>query len=289
MTPVPELETAEQLLRADSQTLAGALNISAADARREVQLLLSRALGGDFATLLGHPERIPQARASQWYVEKFARRLGGEPIAYILRERRFYGLHFEITADVLIPRPETEALIDVMLEQLPEDAEGRVIDLGTGSGCIAITLAKLRPHVRVIATDVSKAALAVAARNAERHGVFNLELRAGEWYDPVAGLRFDVIVSNPPYIAQGDAHLSEGDLRFEPRAALCGGTDGLDALRAIVAHAPAHLKPGGQLVVEHGYDQAAPVAELMRQAGFAEVLTRTDLAGIARVVAGRLA
>jgi release factor glutamine methyltransferase len=281
-------QAAEQMLRADAQTLSSAQQLALSDARREIQLLLTRVCGVDLAGLLAHPERIPQARASQTYLDMFARRLHGEPIAYILNEREFYGRAFEVTPDVLIPRPETELLVECALERLPEHAERKVLDLGTGSGCIAITLAKQRREIKVLATDASKAALAVAARNVGRHAAFNVELRAGSWFEPVMDLRFDVIVSNPPYVADHDPHLRQSDLRFEPRIALCAGVDGLSALKIIIAAASAHLKPGGWLLVEHGHDQSGAVMDLMRARGLGDVIARNDLAGIARVAAGRL-
>jgi release factor glutamine methyltransferase len=279
---------ADQLLRADAQTLSSAQQLTLSDARREIQLLLTRVCGVDLAGLLAHPERIPQARTSQTYLDMFARRLHGEPIAYIVNEREFYGRAFEVTPDVLIPRPETELLVECALERVPERAERKVLDLGTGSGCIAITLAKQRREIKLLATDASKAALAVAARNVARHAAFNVELRAGNWFEPVMDLRFDVIVSNPPYVAEHDPHLQQGGLRFEPRTALCAGVDGLSALEIIIAAAPRHLKPGGWLLVEHGHDQSSAVMHLMRNAGLAEVIARSDLAGIARVAGARL-
>ena len=288
MSSTEAAHTAELMLRADSQTLSSALHVALPDARREIQLLLTRALGIDLAGLLARPERIPEARTSPTYLEMFTRRLRGEPIAYILGEREFYARVFEVTPDVLIPRPETELLVDVVLELLPERTERRVLDLGTGSGCIAITLAKLRREIKVIATDASKAALAVAARNLARYAAYNVELRAGSWFKPVVGLRFDLIVSNPPYIADGDAHLAQGDLRFEPKSALCAGPHGLTALEVIIAGASAHLKPRGWLLVEHGYDQAGPVTALMQAQSLSGVISRNDLAGIARVTAGHL-
>ena len=288
MSSTEAAQTAELMLRADSQTLSAAQQLALPDARREVQLLLTRALGIDLAGLVAHPERIPEARTSPMYLEMFTRRLRGEPMAYILGEREFYARVFEVTADVLIPRPETELLVDAALELLPERTERRVLDLGTGSGCIAITLAKLRREIKVIATDASKAALAVAARNLARYAAYNVELRAGSWFKPVMGLRFDLIVSNPPYIADGDAHLAQGDLRFEPKSALCAGPDGLTALELIIAGASAHLKPRGWLLVEHGYDQAEAVAALMKAEALSGVISRTDIAGIARVTAGHL-
>jgi len=288
VSPSEAARVAESMLRVDSQTLSSAQQLTSADARREIQLLLTHALGIDLAGLLAHPERIPEARASQRYLDLLARRLGGEPMAYILGVREFYGRSFEVTADVLIPRPETELLVDLALELIPERSERRVLDLGTGSGCIGITLAKQRRELKVIATDASKAALAVAARNVALHAAYNVELRAGSWFKPVAGLRFDLIVSNPPYVAEDDPHLGEGDLRFEPRAALSAGTDGLTALDLIIAGAPQHLKAGGWLLVEHGYEQSDAVTRLLRAREFAEVVVRKDLSGISRVAAGRL-
>ena len=214
------------------------------------------------------------------------RRLGGEPVAYILGEREFYGLVFEVAPAVLIPRPETELLVELALERIPEGAAARVLDLGTGTGCVAITLAKLRPTARVIATDLSQEALSVAARNARSHEVVNLELRPGDWFEPVAGEQFDVIVSNPPYVAAGDPHLAQGDLRYEPGLALASGSDGQEALRIIVAKAVRHLLSSGSLLVEHGYDQGEAGTRLMRDAGLADANSHTDLAGIPRVTAG---
>ena len=282
----PAYEAAEQLLRADSSTLASALEIPVPQARREVQMLLTRALGADLAILLAHPERVLEARGTAAYAQMFARRLGGEPMAYVVGEREFYGLIFEVTPAVLIPRPETELLVEMALERLSEESASTVLDLGTGSGCIAVTLAKLRPKARIVATDLSQAALAVAERNARRHGV-TVEFRAGSWFEPVGGERFDVIVSNPPYVAEQDPHLSQGDLPFEPSLALTAGSDGLNALRAIVSGAPRYLSPGGSLLVEHGFGQAEAVAQLLRSAALTDVIARTDLAGIPRAVAGR--
>jgi len=284
---IPDVETAERLLRADSATLASALQIPLPEARRDVQILLTRALGGDLGTLLGHPERVPHARATDAYSQAFARRLGGEPMAYLLGEREFYGLRIEVTAEVLIPRPETELVVEMALERLPETGPARVLDMGTGSGCIGVTLAKLRPGVHVIASDVSEAALSVAARNAQRERLHNIEFRLGSWFEPLAGEQFDVIVSNPPYVALGDPHLQEGDLRAEPHLALVAGSDGLEALRAIVLGASEYLLPAATLILEHGHDQAQALAELLAAARFRNIVSRTDLAGIARVAAGR--
>jgi len=279
-------EAAELLLRADSSTLAAAIQIPFPQARREVQTLLTRTLGIDLAILLAHPERVPQARATPAYTQMFARRLGGEPMAYVLGEREFYGLIFQVTPAVLIPRPETELLVEMALERLPEKCAAALLDVGTGSGCVAVTLAKLRPAARIVATDLSQVALAVAERNARRHGV-TVEFRAGSWFEPVGDERFDVIVSNPPYVGERDAHLSQGDLAFEPSLALTAGADGLDALRTVVLQASRHLAPGGTLLVEHGFGQAEAVAQLLHSAALTDVIARTDLAGIPRAAAGR--
>jgi len=275
-------------LRSDSAALSGALRVPLPEARREVQVLLRRALGWDLARLLGHPEVAPGPEAAERYERMLARRLAQEPVAYILGEREFYGLSFEVTAAVLIPRPETELLVELALERLPTSVRCRILDLGTGSGCIAVTVAKLRPHAQVVATDLSQAALEVLVRNARRHGVRNLVHRAGNWFDAVHGERFDVIASNPPYVAAGDPHLGQGDLRFEPQAALHCGADGLDALREITTQAPRHLLPRGWLLLEHGQGQEASVLDLMKETGFTELSSHRDLAGIARVAAGRL-
>jgi release factor glutamine methyltransferase len=284
---ISDLESGEQLLRADSATLAAALQISVPEARREIQSLLTYALGIDLAALLAHPERVSEARATAGYSQTFARRLGGEPMAYLLGEREFYSLSFEVTPAVLIPRPETELLVEMALDRLREDAIVAVLDVGTGSGCIAVTLAKLRPAAKVVATDLSHAALAVAERNARRQRVTNVEFRAGTWFEPVRNERFDLIVSNPPYVAEHDPHLLQGDLRAEPSLALVAGPEGLEGLRATISQAPQHLLPGGVLLVEHGYRQAEAIAQLLDAAAFVDLIARTDLAGIPRVAGGR--
>ena len=225
-----------------------------------------------------------------------ARRSLGHPVAYLLGTREFYSRDFAVSPDVLIPRPETETLVEAALERVAAGCRPReggdpvsILDLGTGSGAIAITLACELSHADVTATDCSAAALQVAKANAAAHAA-RVDFALGEWYAPVAGRRFDLIVSNPPYVAARDPHLAEGDLRFEPRGALTDeSADGLDSLRAIVAGAAAHLNPGGWLLVEHGHDQAGGVAALMAQAGCAERLSIPDLAGIARVAGARIA
>lgn len=213
------------------------------------------------------------------------RRAAGEPIAYLTGACEFYGLEFRVTPSVLIPRPETELLVDLVLERLPGAGRARVLDLGTGSGCIAVTLAHLRPRLEVWAADASPAALEVARDNARRLDA-TVRLLRSDWLAALAGERFDLILANPPYVAAGDPHLSQGDLRFEPASALVAGEDGLNDIRRIVAAAPAHLVPGGWLLFEHGYDQGQRCRTLLAQAGFARVASWRDLAGIERVSGG---
>jgi release factor glutamine methyltransferase len=273
----------------DAKRLADALGLASRDARAEAELLLVRALNIPKARLLAHPELAEEASRNVRYLEFLERRLAGEPIAYILGEREFYGLDFRVTPDVLIPRPETELLVDLALARIPEDERRRVLEVGTGSGCIAVAIAHLRPRTSVIATDVSSAALAVAQDNARRHAADNVEFRCGDGFAPVREERFDLILSNPPYVAQDDPHLLQGDLRFEPKLALTSGADGLVALRAIIAEAPDRLQAGGWLLLEHGHEQGEAVRGLLAGRGFRGVFTEPDLAGQPRVSGGRLA
>jgi release factor glutamine methyltransferase len=251
----------------------------------EARRLLRHALCVSHAELAAHPDRLLTAEESARFDVLVARRAQGEPVAYLLGEAEFYSLEFRVTPDVLIPRPETELLADIALEKMAGRA-CRILDLGTGSGCVAVTLAKHLPQARVTAVDVSPTALEVARSNAARHGAA-LCLVQGDWFSALDGERFDLIVANPPYVAEGDAHLAQGDLRFEPRHALVSGPDGLDAIRRIVADAPRHLEPDGWLFFEHGYDQAAAVEALLARAGFARIEHRADLAGIPRMAGGR--
>ncbi len=250
---------------------------------REARLLLARATGFSQASVLAHPERSLPADAEAMFLEFARRRARGEPVAYILGEKEFYGLALAVNSAVLIPRPETELLVELALARRPAS----VLDLGTGTGAIALALKRHLPGARVVAIERSAAALAVAGRNATRLGL-EVDLRHGLWFGPVAGERFDLVVSNPPYVAEGDPHLAQGDLRFEPRSALVAGLEGLDALREIARDAPAHLNPGGWLLVEHGLGQDEAVRALLHEAGLEGVKTWPDLAGIARVSGGGL-
>jgi release factor glutamine methyltransferase len=217
------------------------------------------------------------------------RRTQGEPIAYLTGTREFWSLELAVTPDVLIPRPETELLVEQALARIPPDAAWQIADLGTGSGAIALAIASERRRCRIVATDASEAALDVARTNARRLGIGNVEFRHGEWFAPLTGLAFDLIASNPPYIAATDPHLAQGDVRFEPHSALVSGPDGLDAIRRIAAQSPAHLVTGGWLLLEHGYDQAAAVQSILRTSGLTDVASVADLAGHGRVTAGRRA
>jgi len=253
---------------------------------REARLLLQHVLDIGHAELAAHPERAVAEPAAARVLELAARRASGEPIAYLVGRCEFYGRMFGVTPDVLIPRPETELLVDIAIEKFGGRV-CRVLDLGTGSGCLAITLAKELPQAQVTAVDVSPAALAVAQDNAAQYGVA-LRLLQSDWFTALPQERFDLIVANPPYIAEADAHLAQGDLRFEPRGALASGPAGLDALRVIIAQAPQHLSSDGWIYVEHGYDQAQAVAALLGAAGLVDIEYRADLAGIARMAGGRL-
>ncbi|TSA40411.1 MAG: peptide chain release factor N(5)-glutamine methyltransferase [Betaproteobacteria bacterium] len=252
----------------------------------DARALLRHVLGVSDAHLIAHSRQVLSDAQSELFAALAARRSAGEPVAYIVGAREFFSLEFKVTPAVLIPRPETETLVEFALERIAPDSVQRVLDLGTGSGCIAISIAKHRPRARVVAVDCSTAALAVARENAQRHAVPNLELAVSDWFGALAGRKFDLIVSNPPYVAAGDPHLAQGDLRFEPPGALAAGADGLDCVRLIIASAPQYLSGGGWLAFEHGYDQAAHCRELLAKAGFGEVFSLADLAGIERVSGG---
>ncbi|WP_115561378.1 peptide chain release factor N(5)-glutamine methyltransferase [Xanthomonas arboricola] len=267
---------AEQLLR------QAALRIERADA----EPLLLHALGRDRAWLFAHGRDPVPPTIAQAFDALVQRRQAGEPVAYLTGSRGFWTLDLAVSTATLIPRADTEALVELALERLDQAPGRRVADLGTGSGAIALAIASERPQAQVIATDASVAALAIAQRNADSHRLSNVECRQGSWFGPLAGERFDLIASNPPYIAADDPHLAQGDLRYEPASALASGSDGLDDIRSIVADAPAHLRAGGWLLLEHGWDQGAALAELLRTRGFAQVATHQDLEQRDRVTLG---
>ena len=257
--------------------------VEAADAA----LLVAHALGRTRTWLYAHGDDAVDDAARQACERLLARREAGEPVAYLTGRRGFWRFDLRVTPDTLVPRPETELLVELALERLPENRALRIADLGTGSGAIALALAHERTAARVVAVDASAAALDVASGNARALGIGNIEFREGDWFAPLAGERFDLVASNPPYIADGDTHLAQGDLRFEPRGALASGVDGLDAIRRIAADTPAHLCDGGWLLVEHGYEQGAAVRALFESAGFVDVATERDLEQRDRVTLGR--
>jgi len=255
----------------------------------EAQVLLAFVLGRNRAWLVAHATDALEATDADAFARLARRRRDGEPVAYLTGEREFFGLSLAVDPSVLIPRPETETLVECALRKLPQRRASRVLDLGAGTGAIALAIAHERPQARVVAVDRSEAALAIARENARRLALTTVEFVRGDWFAAVpADDRYDVIASNPPYVAAGDPHLGEGDVRFEPTAALVAGRDGLDALRIIVAAAGRYLLPEGWLVVEHGYDQAASVRALFEGAGFSSLESHRDLCGIPRVMAGRL-
>ncbi len=261
----------------------------------EVRLLLAHALGHPrpahaHAWLLSHDrDRVPPEARDRFELA-IARRRAGEPIAYLIGHREFWGRDFLCTPAALIPRPETEHVVEAALARLPARQRTRMLDVGTGTGVIAITLALERPGLEITAVDVSEDALALAARNASALGADGVRFLKSDWFSALAGEPpFDLIVSNPPYVAQGDPHLVQGDLRFEPWVALTDRADGLTAYRVLAEASARHLVPGGYLIVEHGHDQGAAVRELLSAARLDDVETRADLAGLPRVTSGRRA
>lgn len=255
--------------------------------RSEAELLLAHALERPRSWLFAHDDHVMDAEVAQRYRRLVERRVAGEPVAYLLGQRGFWRFDLAVTPATLIPRPETERLVELALSLLPEDRDLTIADLGTGSGAIALALAFERPRARVIAVDFSADALEVARANAASLQLGNVEFRHGDWFAPLAGERFDLIASNPPYIEDDDVHLQQGDLRHEPRSALASGADGLDAIRIIAREAPAHLQPDGWLLIEHGWEQGAAVRALLTQAGLVDAVTERDLEDRDRVSLAR--
>lgn len=272
-----ELPTVAALLRATRARIEPA----------EAGLLLAHALDRSRSWLFAHDDHAVDATARARFAELVERRARGEPVAYLLGRRGFWRFDLQVSPATLIPRPETERLVELALERLPQGVGLDVADLGTGSGAIALALAAERPQARVLAVDLSAGALAVARANAAELGLANVGFRHGDWFAPLAGERFDLIASNPPYIESADPHLAQGDLRYEPASALASGADGLDAIRVIAGQAPAHLRPGGWLLIEHGWEQGAAVRALLAAAGLAEVATERDWEQRERVTLGR--
>jgi release factor glutamine methyltransferase len=257
--------------------------------RREAALLLCMALDRPRSHVIAWPERRLEPAQLMHFRSLVERRCAGEPIAYITGERAFWTFQVRVTPDTLIPRPETELVVERALSHIPPRAKLRIADLGTGSGALAAAVAMERPRCRIVATDVSRRALAVARDNLVRLGLARVETRPGEWCAALpAAEAFDLILSNPPYVPEGDPHLSRGDAAREPRTALAAGPDGLDAIRRIAACAPAHMAAGGWLLLEHGFDQGEAVRRILRAQGLERIRTHRDLAGLERVTEGRL-
>lgn len=254
--------------------------------RLDAELLLARALERKRSHLLAWPERVPSAEEHAIFENLLNRRAAGEPIAHILGEREFWSMELSVTPDTLIPRPETEILVEAALEHIPADRPCRVLDMGTGTGAIALAIARERPFAEITATDRSAAALVIARRNAERHKA-DIRFLEGDWWSALDGETFDIAVSNPPYIREQDPHLSKGDVRFEPASALVAGADGLADIRKIILGAAKQLVPGGQLLLEHGYDQADETAALLAANGFTGIRCLRDLSGKDRVSIGQ--
>ncbi|HET9836174.1 MAG TPA: peptide chain release factor N(5)-glutamine methyltransferase [Rhodanobacteraceae bacterium] len=305
-------------MRARDLLAAGTRALSGAEARLDAELLLTHVLGVSRAWLVAHADDEVAGAYRAAFEALIARRARGEPVAYLTGVRGFHTLDLHVTPDVLIPRPETELLVELALARIPSAAKGqrgpdearrnpdatphfapdsvsfhpgyRIADLGTGSGAIALAIARARPDAQVLATDASSAALAIARENAQQLNLTNVEFAQGDWCAALGDARdFDLIVSNPPYIAEGDPHLREGDLRFEPRAALASGPDGLDAIRTIVRDARSRLREAGWLLLEHGFEQGTAVRALLEQSGYHEVFTERDLGTRERVSGGMIA
>lgn len=257
-------------------------------ARIDAELLLAHVLGQSRSYLYAWPERALDAQTATRYSELLARRAAGEPLAYLIGEREFWSLRLRVTPDTLIPRPDTETLVEAALALIPPEAEMDIADLGTGTGAIAIAIASERPHCRITATDRARAALEVARDNARRLGLHNIVFRHGSWCEALEpACRYALIAANPPYVADTDPHLSRGDVRHEPRSALAAGPEGLDDLRRLITCAHQHLCPGGHLVLEHGGDQAAAVAHLLIGRGYQDVRLHHDTGARPRVTEAR--
>ncbi len=278
----------KDLLKAAQQAISVSLVMPLDEAAIDARLLLQHSLKVDHAWLICHiNDELTDAQAES-FQQILARRLKGEPIAYILGVREFYGLPLKTTHSTLIPRPDTETLVEAALEKLAPHENLKVLDLGTGTGAIALAIAKNRPQAQVTSVDFSHEALSIAKENAQNLDLPRVCFLQSNWFSSLQNEKFDVVVSNPPYIAENDAHLTQGDLRFEPLTALASGKDGLDDIRRIVQAAPRHLNLNGWLMLEHGYDQAEKVAELLTLYGFEQISHAPDLSGTLRVTLGRM-
>lgn len=275
------MPTIKQILTEARTTLASP------DARLEAELLLEAICAISRSRQFSHPDEQLREDQVEQYKSALERRLSGEPLAHITGRRGFWDVDLRVTPDVLIPRSDTEILVEQALQRIPYNARWQIADLGTGSGAIAIVIARERPQCELTATDNSAAALALARENATALGVNNISFVAGSWGQPLKLRQFDVILSNPPYIRTDDPHMLRGDLPAEPIQALVSGSDGLDAIRRIIEDSATCLKPNGWLLLEHGYDQAAEVSDLLQHADFNEIFTQKDYGGNSRVTGGR--
>ena len=254
--------------------------------RLDSEVLLGHVLAVSRAHLYANPEAEMSTRQRNDFLQLVERRVQGEPIAYLVGHREFWSLQLKVTPDVLIPRTETELLVEIALERIPTDSKIRIADLGTGSGAIALAIASERPYCEIHASDISNAALAVARENARVLGFQRIRFHEGSWLEPLTG-KFTLIISNPPYIPQGDPHLQQGDTRFEPEAALVPGPDGMSAIHRIAVESLPMLEPGGYLIIEHGFEQGQATRSLLKSLDYQAVETKRDLANLERVTIGQ--
>ena len=279
-------------IRQAAEQISAILNMTQAESRIEASLLCQHLLVVNRAWLISHENDFLDANQQVAFEALVQRRLNGEPMAYILGSREFYGLPLKTTSATLIPRPDTETLVEAALAKIPQKANFNILDLGTGTGAVALAIAKHRPNCKLTAVDASSAALSVALENSQALKLNNVRLLESDWFSALnldkEAERFDVIISNPPYIAQDDEHLKQGDLRFEPLSALASGVDGLDDIRKIIQDAPDYLNPNGWLMLEHGYDQADAVYLLLKARGFSQIDHAKDIAGTLRVTFGAI-
>jgi release factor glutamine methyltransferase len=280
MTTRPSIHDTLRLAQQELDTVS-------ASARIDAEILLAQVLGCTRTYLRSWPERTLSVDQYEQFLNLLSRRLHGEPIAYLTGQRDFWDMTLSVSPDSLIPRPETERLVELALEKIPADADWHIADLGTGSGAIALAIARERPLCQLVATDVSPAALDIARQNAQRLAVTNVRFSLGHWFAPLQGEQFQLIVSNPPYIHPDDPHLQQGDLRFEPLSALQSGAGGLADIRTICEQARQYLQPPGWLLLEHGYDQGSAVQRLLTDLGYAQVCVHKDLAHNERVTVGK--
>jgi len=269
------LKQASQQLSADSDS-----------PRLDAEVLLCHVLAKQRSYLMTWPEQELSSAQLDQFQQLLDARLTGHPVAHLIGKREFWSLSLKVTPDTLIPRPDTELLIEQILHAYPDDTELSLLDLGTGSGAIAIALASERPSWRIIATDLSEQALQVAQQNATSLKLKNIEFRQGHWFAPVQDLHFDIIVSNPPYVPSNDPHLSQGDVRFEPLSALVSGEEGLDDIEHICQQAMGHLNPGGLLIIEHGYDQAEKIRPIFTKNNYKNIQHYRDMANNVRATSG---